>query len=1100
MNRFPLLSTVLLFAATTAGTAAEVVYDLGTASLTLDDRGAARLRYADGSTWPAAGPALSLRKDGQTLWPQSLRRDGPRLRVTFSGGASAEFTVAVQPGFAVFRLNRLSGGEGAEQLSLFRLGIPAGAQVRTTLNAATSGPNTAALMACEPNVHAFTETSNARQADRPGCRHQFTPTGETMQGRTAALFTASADARPGGWSMRGRGFDTPRDLTGLTAIRARVHGDGQGQMLKFQLCDDRGGCRDSYLKIDFTGWKQVTLTDRPHDMLRYDRVAALQLYYNSLPPGRTVACRIDQIEAVVRRDGKEQVLLLEDFESAQSPLWGSTAPTLCLETLARHGVQPAAFGVVACPDANLREVMPRFEKAAGLPSPHPGGEWNKRSPWVKRSYLFLTSFGEAQFDEALRLARRGGFDMILLGQESWCEATGHYRVNRKRFPDGLDGLRRTVRRFKDAGFRVGFHFLGPSIYPPDPYLTPVPDPRLVKGAAGALAADVDGKANFLPLAAPPAGFPEQDGGYTGDGTVIQVGNELIHYGSLSMTSPGFRACRRGHLGTKVSAHAKGTVVRHLKRSYGYHLFDMDTTLLDEAATHFAAVANACDIDMIYFDGSERLQGDHWYYNAKLHKAFHDRLKKKDVLLQASSFSHYSWHLLARTASADGHGDLKGYLEERSPAFAYYALQGMPMDVGWYYGYDPKATPDQFEYVLGTTLGYGASMSFQVSVAAAERHPFTDDILDLISRYERLRLSGRTPLEMQARLRIDPVLVGVKSAEEREKLLTHRRDYRLLGDPGKETFQRVVYGPWRELTPGADSTWTIDVPRGSRLGFQVHLQSGPWLAPGASYHAADALTLEAFDDLAPYTRDLEDRQARVVEHDQGGSTSRGVRQRLALHDGGKDGSRYAVYTAESSLERPEGWSVFGRTFAKPLDLSWHAGIGLWLRGDGRGGQFKLQLGDGKGAMDYYLANDYQGWRYHQLARPKTDAIDYRAVRTLLIYYNGLPGKTTVACGIDGVKALRRLDRQTLRDPWIEVGGKKLTTALTLREGQYLLVWPGEPIRRTGSAPDDRPPPAATAPVLVPEAGRQAVRFGHAGEQTGPLRVRVTLQPDERHPLP
>ncbi len=30
------------------------------------------------------------------------------------------------------------------------------------------------------------------------------------------------------------------------------------------------------------------------------------------------------------------------------------------------------------------------EIAAGLPSPRPGGEWSKRSPWIHRSYLFLT--------------------------------------------------------------------------------------------------------------------------------------------------------------------------------------------------------------------------------------------------------------------------------------------------------------------------------------------------------------------------------------------------------------------------------------------------------------------------------------------------------------------------------------------------------------------------------------------------------------------------------------------------------------------------------------------------------------------------------------
>ena len=133
----------------------------------------------------------------------------------------------------------------------------------------------------------------------------------------------------------------------------------------------------------------------------------------------------------------------------------------------------------------------------------------------------------------------------------------------------------------------------------------------------------------------------------GPGTVLRVGDELIAYAGRSLVPPfGFTNCRRGHLGTRPAAHAKGEPVRHLVRAYGYHMFDMDTSLLDEVTSNFAQVANACDVDMIYFDGSELLQGDHWYYNARLQKSYYDRLADKNVLLQGSSFSHYSWHLMS----------------------------------------------------------------------------------------------------------------------------------------------------------------------------------------------------------------------------------------------------------------------------------------------------------------------------------------------------------------------------------------------------------------------------------------------------------------------
>lgn len=787
----------------------------------------------------------------------------------------------------------------------------------------------------------------------------------------------------------------------------------------------------------------------------------------------------------------------------------SAAPltTLNLQTHEKYDLQPAAFGLIACPREEFFETVERFQRAAGLPSPRPGGAWNKKSPWIKRSYFFLTGFNESQFDQALAIARRGGFDMILLGQESWSDGTGHYEINRTNFPDGLEGLQRTMRRFKDAGFHVGLHFLAASIYPPDKYITPVPDPRLFKAARATLAADIDEKAAFVPVVAAPQDFPEEDGGYWGNGAVLRIGDELILYENPSMQTPyGFTKCQRGHLGTRPAPHHKGDEVAHLLRPYGYHLYDMDTTLLDEVTSHFAKVADACDIDMIYFDGSERLQGDHWYYNARLQNAFWQKLARKDILLQGSSYSHYSWHLLARSASADGHGDLKGYLDERSPWFDSLSRDGMPLDIGWYYGYDPNATIDMYEYVLGATIGYDASMSFQVSVDAAARHPFTNEILDCIARYEKLRLSARVPEEMKARLRIDPILGGKKTPEERAAIMEHRREYRLLGSQGREVFQRVIYEPWQEVNTAEKKSLELPVvvkEGPARLGFQIHVQSsGAWLAAGPAYHAADAILLENFDDLAPYVADSSTRsEVKVIGPGESGAVSAGVSQRFELSEQGvREGKRFAVYTAVSTQAEPAGWSAIGKRFDPPLDISQHRGIGFWLRGDGRGGAFKLQLTDGKGATDYYVANDYVGWRYQQLPRPERDPIDYSQVRTLMFYYNGLPGKTTVACGIDDVKALPRLDEPAVVDPYVEVGGKRLAWKGTLTKGQYLVIWPGEPAACYGLPLNDDQRSGELVPPLELPAGATTVMLGYAAESAVPLRVRITLQPPESYQVP
>jgi hypothetical protein len=818
--------------------AATAPLDLYTARLVISPKASLLLEFADGTRWPVSDhPAMFLESNGAIHPAESAELSGDTLAVRFSDGSRAEFQVVRGRGFAVFRLVRLEARQPVTRFRLFQLAAPLQARHCDTVNGAVADGNFAAVMAAQPNVHAFNEQAGGERADRTGCSHEFVQVTPSKVGAHAARFTATCDAQAGGWSVRGRNFAAPLDLSGCRALRAWVHGDGRGEALKIQLYDGQGGYRDNYVPIDFQGWRQVTLTNCPINTLRYDRVTTLSFYYNGLPASTTVTCLVDHVEALIEGGGASRVVLLEDFEDALSRLWSSPVMNLCVGTEKTHGLEPAAFGVVACREADFLDTVARFEAAAGLPSPKPGGVWNKQSPWVKRSYLFLTDFRESQFDQGLALARRGGFHMILLGQESWARGTGHYDIDRDRFPDGLEGLQRTIRRFQDAGFRVGLHFLGASIYPPDPYLTPVPDSRLIKGAAAMLAAGIDATTNFLSLAAAPTNFPAEDGGYEGQGTVLQLGEELIQYQSPSLQPPfGFRGCARGYLGTRPAAHPQGQSLRHLVRAYGYHMYDMDTSLLEEVATHFARVANACGIDMIYFDGSEQLQGEHWFYNARLHRAFYDKLNNKDTLLQASSFSHYSWHLLARSASADGHGDLKGYLDQRSGWFNPLARDWMPLDIGWYYGYDPTATPDMFEYVLGATLGYDSSMSFQVSCKAAAAHPFTGEILDLIARYERLRLSGRVPESVKARFRIDPALTAIKPGEAQPALVEKRREYRFLEANGKLYFQRVIYEPWHEINPAQtnSTTWGIrlkDVP--ARIGVQFHAPSGaemidPWI--------------------------------------------------------------------------------------------------------------------------------------------------------------------------------------------------------------------------------------------------------------------------------
>ncbi|NLC56900.1 MAG: hypothetical protein GX774_08700 [Armatimonadetes bacterium] len=1058
-----------------------VTLDLGLATIRLDERGRVVSVRCGGREYagPRPQPAFEVATERGVFRPVSVRRAGQELLVTFEGGGRMRLALTEGKGFAVLKVTDLAVPATVERLRLFSLPLKALETVAEPMNAAYDARAAFAVMSTEVNVRPLAQHGVSNSADLDGCTHRFEPITEgAREGHRAARFTATSrrDSNDG-WSVVHQPLSVPLDLRGCQAIRAWVHGDGGGQHLKIQLADGQGGFRDDYIPIDFTGWRQVPLNQPALDTLRYDHVTQLSFYYNYLPAGRTVTCLLDQVEALVGEGDSPRVVLLEGFEDPNSTLWPFEGVRLAAQTEQRYGIEPAGVAVVACPRSSFIPSISRMERAAGLPSPRPGGAWSKRSPWVKRSYLFITSFAAADTDEVIAFARRGGFHMILIGQESWCASTGHYAIDTTNFPGGLETLRATVARLKQAGFKVGLHYLAPSIYPPDPYLTPVPDPRLVRDAFAELAADVDATADFIPTTTPPATFPAEDGGYMGQGAVIQIGNELIQYRERSMEPPyGFRGCTRGLHGTKATAHARGSRVAHLRKSYGYFLFDMDTDLIEEVADNLARVVNACDLDMIYWDGSEALQGEHWYYNAKLHKAFYDRFRNKDMLLQASSYSHYSWHIVSRMASADGHGDLKGYLDQRTPGFRWYNANLMPLDIGWYYVYNTSATTDQFEYVLNKSLGFNASISLQTNPASIRTHPYIGEIVDLIGAYERLRLGGEVPEATRARLR------------------QPQRDYHLLQEEGEPVLQRVVYEPWRAVTTATGAEWEIEVKEGpARVGVELLVQPGYRLEPGPSYRSPQAVLLEGFDSLAPY---LGDPASRI---DVIGQTLPGVTQRFeSVAEDAREGEKCAVYTATSTLSDESGWSCVGRQFDPPLDLSWHQGIGFWLRGDGGGGAFKLQLRDETGATDYYIRNDYQGWRYHQLARPEKDPIDYRRVRYLAFYYNGLPGKKSVTCAIDDVKALPALDAATVGQPTVAVADKRLTWNVSLSEGQALSYWPGQATRVTG--PDVGQVEQLSSPEdLVLPAGRYRVRLTWGEGRGAAVTMRLTLQPPERLPV-
>lgn len=444
----------------------------------------------------------------------------------------------------------------------------------------------------------------------------------------------------------------------------------------------------------------------------------------------------------------------------------------------KFGIENNKFAIIASPFDKFIEVVEEIEKHLNLPSPYLGGKWAKASDDIRRSYLFVRDLSEDNVGQVIDLVKQMNASMIMMESAVWSESLGHYQVNKENFPRGIDGLKYVVDEMHRAGIKASLHFLPVLINDSDPYISPIPDKRLNVGGDATLLTGITEQTTELECLENitiKSVFPEKLVDiYREDGTDLIIGDEIIHYETKRVVDSTdgierivFENCIRGAYSTKASSHLSGTKIQLLRRVYGEFQVDMDTNLMDEISSRIAEIVNYCGFDMVYFDGSEALQRgidinsrqNHWYYNAKLHYDFYNKFEREDILYQASSTSHFSWHMMCRTAIADGFRDIKRSLDKNIVRIEAAKGNFLPVDIGWYALGASNISYDDIEYILCRSIGFNSSVGFQVThmgqtikIDDLLKNPEVPALIDMISKYEKLRLSDYFDEETKAMLR------------------------------------------------------------------------------------------------------------------------------------------------------------------------------------------------------------------------------------------------------------------------------------------------------------------------------------------------------------
>lgn len=743
------------------------------------------------------------------------------------------------------------------------------------------------------------------------------------------------------------------------------------------------------------------------------------------------------------------------------------------------GMRGEKVVLAATPTPRFLDIVQLVEKELAMPSPTIGGQWAKRSDDVRRGYLF-SDLTEANAEETIRYAKLGEFAYIMTYSDTWSTSLGSYPINTRNFPQGEASLKATVDRLHAAGLKAGLHMLTSFVGWNDPLVRPVPDKRLLKDAETSLSADIDDSAALLPVAGPLDGFPREKAFYgeSSQGFSLLVDDEIIRYGGIGDDGRSFVQCRRGANGTKPAAHKAGAKVYHLVERYGCYMADLRTTLKDEIAERVAGVVNRCGFDMIYFDGGEcnAANGPYWYWVTPQQLAVWQRFTR-DVLVQGSGGTAWTWHIFARGCCDDFAAVApKEYLDHHKirDSWRYYTDSFMPAELGWWGFLDDAPAhgptmPDEVEYYAVRMLALDTPVSLETRLSSLKKNGRTEEMLALLGRYERLRLGGKVPPAVRARLR--------------------EGEWHMTGDESRPAFAPVRYDVYR-VKPG--QAVKVD-NRFASQSLKFRLQAVPSLAePGDARNivllsATRPVPVSPPGDKAPMPGAL----AGAVDFTApAGHQVRGMPADLV---------------AAASGQRPSpDWP------GRPLDLTRHRALAVTLRVESPPAAgapcpvLNIQLQTtSQMYRDHYIDLDFQGERTVVIPEPNTHRLlpefrpphaaypfkqamysfDYRQIEALNLRWMRVPGGGRVNCAIVRVEALAESD-SVLENAALTVENNPPVVAGTLKTGDYAESWGTGPVRvfdrngmllRTMGAGDAPQLPQGTTMAAVKAAGAGAARL-------------------------
>jgi hypothetical protein len=314
------------------------------------------------------------------------------------------------------------------------------------------------------------------------------------------------------------------------------------------------------------------------------------------------------------------------------------------------------------------------------------------------------------------------------------------------------------------------------------YVTPVADHRLNLVRHLTLSRPLDKEASDIYVEEDPSACPTNE-----HSRILRFGGELIGYESFTTARPyRFTGVKRGEKETNVTPHPQGEIGGVLDVcEYGAHscYIDQNSSLQDEIAEKIARIYNA-GFRFMYFDGSEGADVPYGIHVPGAQWKVVKRLKEPPIFTSGAAKGHFDWHFLGGANAFDVFPPEKfKAMIVRWPQYEAPLMRQnfSQLNFGWWGLWLPGeklrdgtktigTQPDMWEFGTSRAAAWNCPVTLQVYVEKYRKHPRLADLMEVMRRWEDVRVKNWLTAEQKERLK--------SSTQEHHLYLNEKGEYEL----------------------------------------------------------------------------------------------------------------------------------------------------------------------------------------------------------------------------------------------------------------------------------------------------------------------------------